>query len=62
MNLRAASLAAVLIAAAIPSLPAAANAQGWGWRGGWGWGGLGAGLAAGAIIGGALATVRLQML
>src|SRR5262252_6921764 len=29
---------------------------GWGgWRGGWGWGGVGAGLAAGAIIGGGLA-------
>jgi hypothetical protein len=51
MNLRTASLATVL-AAAVSSLPASANAQ---WRGGWGWGGFGVGLAAGAIIGGALA-------
>src|SRR5262245_9707762 len=33
----------------------------WGWRGGWGWGrgwgwGIGAGVAAGALIGGALAS------
>ncbi len=28
---------------------------GWGHRGGWGWGGVGAGLAAGALIGGAIA-------
>jgi hypothetical protein len=52
MNLRTASLATVLLAAAVSSLPASANAQ---WRGGWGWGGFGVGLAAGAIIGGALA-------
>jgi pimeloyl-ACP methyl ester carboxylesterase len=51
MNLRTASLATVLLAAAVSSLPASANAQ---WRG-WGWGGFGVGLAAGAIIGGALA-------
>ena len=50
MNLRTASLATVLLAAAISLLPASANAQ---WRGGWGWGGFGVGLAAGAIIGGA---------
>jgi hypothetical protein len=52
MNLRTASLATVLLAAAVSSLPASANAQ---WRGGWGWGGFGVGLATGAIIGGALA-------
>ena len=52
MNLRTASLATVLLAAAVSLLPASANAQR---RGGWGWGGFGVGLAAGAIIGGALA-------
>ena len=52
MNLRTASLVTALLAAAVSSLPAPANAQ---WRGGWGWGGFGVGLATGAIIGGALA-------
>ncbi len=53
MNLRTASLATVLLAAtAVASLPTSANAQ---WRAGWGLGGFGVGLAAGAIIGGALA-------
>ncbi|MGB8632627.1 MAG: hypothetical protein WCD69_25175, partial [Xanthobacteraceae bacterium] len=33
-----------------------ALAFGWGWRGGgWGWGGAAVGLAAGALIGGAIA-------
>jgi hypothetical protein len=56
-------LAASLIAAAVPALTTSADAA-WGWRGGWGgwrgggwgWGGFGLGLAAGAIIGGALAS------
>jgi hypothetical protein len=56
MNLRTASLtAALLAAAAVTSLPSSADAQ---WRGRWGWGGFGlglAGVATGAIIGGALA-------
>ena len=53
MNLRTASLATALLGAtAVASLPTSANAQ---WRGGWGLGGFGVGLAAGAIIGGALA-------
>ena len=53
MNLRTASLTtALLAAAAVSSLPSSANAQ---WRGGWGWRGLGVGLAAGAIVGSALA-------
>src|SRR4029079_19238834 len=61
MKLRTATLAAVLLAASIPSLPSAAQARpfcfhgGWAhgvWgHGGWGWGGAGLGLAAGAIIG-----------
>ena len=57
MNLRSASLATALLATvAVSSLPTSADAQ---WRGRWGWGGgFGAGLAgvaAGAIIGGAIA-------
>ncbi len=60
MKLRTATLAAALLAASIPSLPSTAQARpfgfhgGWG-HGGWGWGGAGLGLAAGAIIGSALA-------
>jgi hypothetical protein len=53
-KLRTTALAATLTAGTVVSLPSSPQAQ-WGWRGGWGWGGLGVGLAAGAIIGSALA-------
>jgi hypothetical protein len=55
MKLRTATLAASLVAAAVPSLPSSASAFGFhgGW--GWGWGGVGLGLATGALIGSALA-------
>jgi hypothetical protein len=66
MRLRTVALAAGLMAATIPSMTVPADAawgwgggwRGWGggWRGGgWGWGGLGLGLAAGAVVGTALA-------
>src|SRR5215471_16188087 len=52
MKLRIASLAtAAVIATSVPLANSAEAA----WRGGWGWGGLGFGLAAGALIGTALA-------
>jgi hypothetical protein len=61
-KLRTTALAVSLIAAATPSLSSSAEAAPWGWRGGWhggwhggGWGGFGLGLAAAALIGGALA-------
>jgi hypothetical protein len=56
-KLRTTALAAALMAGTVVSLPSSAQAQ-WGWRGGWGWGwgGVGVGLAAGAIIGSALAS------
>ena len=54
MNLPTKTLAAALVAASFATVATPADAQ-WGWRGGWGWGGLGVGLAAGAIIGGAIA-------
>src|SRR5262249_58199634 len=50
-KLRTAVLATTLVAATVP-LSTSADAA---WRGGWGWGGFGVGLAAGALIGGALA-------
>jgi hypothetical protein len=61
--LRTTALATSLIAASVPlSVPANAAWGGWhggwgGWHGGggWGWGGVGLGLAAGALIGGAIA-------
>jgi hypothetical protein len=53
--LRTTALAAVLMTGAVPSLTTPAHAFGWGWRGGWGWGGAVAGLAAGALIGSAIA-------
>ena len=69
MKLRTATLAAVLLTASIPNLPTTAQARpfgfhggfggGWGhggWgHGGWGWGGAEVGLAAGALVGAALA-------
>jgi hypothetical protein len=60
-KLRTTALAVSLIAAATPSLSSSAEAAPWGWHGGWhggghgGWGGFGLGLAAAALIGGALA-------
>lgn len=67
MKLRALALGTALLAATVPSLSSSAEAAPWGWHGGWGgwhggwhggwgWGGVGLGLAAGAIIGSALAT------
>jgi hypothetical protein len=63
MNLRALAFGTALLAATVPSLSSSAEAAPWGWRGGWGgwhgggwgWGGVGLGLAAGAIVGSALA-------
>jgi hypothetical protein len=68
MKLRTVGLAAGLMAAAVPAMTVPADAAwgwggwrggwggGWGgWRGGWGWGGVGLGLAAGAVVGTALA-------
>src|SRR4051794_15940471 len=60
MKLRTATLAAVLLAASIPSLSTTADARPFGFHGGgWGhsggWGGAGFGLAAGALVGAALA-------
>jgi len=52
--LRTTALTAALMTAAVPSLTTPANAWGWG-RGGLGWVGLRIGLAAGALIGGAIA-------
>jgi hypothetical protein len=48
MNLRTTTLAAALLAAGVLSLPGSAQAAPWGWQ-------FGAGVAAGAVIGGALA-------
>jgi hypothetical protein len=47
--------AATVVVSAL-GVPSAAEAQWWGWRGGWGWRGPAffGGLAAGAILGGAL--------
>ncbi len=64
MKLRALALGTALLAATVPSLSSSAEAAPWGWHGGWGgwhgggwgWGGVGLGLAAGAVIGSALAT------
>ena len=54
--LRTTALSAALMTAAVPMLTSPAHAWGWGWRGGgWGWGGAALGLAAGALIGSALA-------
>lgn len=54
-KLRTAALTAALMTAAVPALPNSANAA-WGWgHHGWGWGGFGVGLAAGALVGTALA-------
>ena len=53
-RLRTAALTAALMTAAVPALPSSAHAWGWG-HGGWGWGGFGVGLAAGALVGTALA-------
>ena len=65
MKVRTATLAAVLLAASIPSLSTTAQARPFGFHGGWGhggwghgsggWGGAGFGLAAGALVGAALA-------
>jgi len=52
MKLRIASLATAAVIAT--SVPLADSAQA-AWRGGWGWAGVGFGLAAGALIGSALA-------
>ena len=52
MNLPTKAVAAALVAASFASISTPADAQ-WGWRRGWG--GVGIGLAAGAIIGGAIA-------
>ena len=52
MNLPSKAVAAALVAASLASISTPADAQ-WGWRRGWG--GIGFGLAAGAIIGGAIA-------
>jgi hypothetical protein len=52
MNLPSKAVAAALVAASLASISTPADAQ-WGWRRGWG--GVGFGLAAGAIIGGAIA-------
>ena len=48
-----AALLALTIAGVAMLAPTEASAR---WRRGWGWGGIGAGIAAGAIIGGALAS------
>ena len=69
MKLRALALGTALLAASVPAVSSSAEAAPWGFHGGgwyggwgggghgggWGWGGLGLGLAAGAIIGSALA-------
>jgi hypothetical protein len=52
MNLPTKAVAAALVAASFATIATPADAQ-WGWRRGWG--GVGIGLAAGAIIGGAIA-------
>jgi len=60
-KLRTVALTGALITAAIPALTTSADAAwwgrgGWGWGHGWGWGGVGIGLAAGALVGAALAS------
>jgi len=59
-KLRTVALTGALMTAAIPALTTSADAAwwgrgGWGWGHGWGWGGVGVGLAAGALVGAALA-------